>query len=352
MTESKNLKRSRLDYNTQNVSPSKRPRQEGSRLEVLSTAAASKASEKDPHNKTTPSLRPYPYFNYRDFSEVPDADPFKPLTAPGRVPNFPAKMMAILSRPELSDIVRWLEHGRAWKVFNPREFELKVLPTYFEHSKFSSFIRQANGWGFRRITQGRDRNCYYNELFLRGLPHLCKDMKRHGVSEKLAADPDHEPDFYRISQEQPVPERGPDDDSILLPHILMDGPKARMPICFRSNPSRSGTFSSNPIKTALSVPQTIPQRSASDTGGSPLLHANMVTPSFPPLDVTKKIDFGNIGNSLHISPFQAANLAAFEASAAASQFAAGFAAATALSQQHYSDILGQAFGSIPPARTG
>merc|ERR1712232_497030 len=133
-----------------------------------------------------------PFFYYRDFSQVTDDDPLTPLTPPARVPNFPAKMHAILSRPDLSDIIAWMPHGRSWRVLKPREFEVKIIPTYFEHQKFSSFIRQANGWGFRRITQGRDRNSYYHELFLRGLPHLSKKMRHPGVSEKRAADPEHE----------------------------------------------------------------------------------------------------------------------------------------------------------------
>lgn len=350
MTKNLKGKRSRGDGDAQNECPSKRSRRD-SRLEVLSTAAASKAKEKVHHNKTAPVLRPYPYFYYKDYSQVPDPDSFKPLTGPGRVPNFPAKMMAILSRPELSDIVTWLDHGRGWKVLKPRELEAKVLPTYFEHSKFSSFIRQANGWGFRRLTQGRDRNSYYNELFLRGLPHLCKDMKRHGVSEKQAADPGHEPDFYKISQQHPVAERGPYDDSILLPHILKDGPKARMPIYFRCSPSSSRLVSRNPAKATISIPESIHQFQTIHSGATPLLYTKMVTPNFQPLNVPKKpIDdlyFVNNVNMNHFTMMQ--NLAAFEASAAASQFAAGFAAATVLNHKHYRNISGHAFGSFPSA---
>lgn len=95
--------------------------------------------------------KPYPFFHYKDFSKEIDPDPLTPLTPPGRVPNFPAKMHSILSRPDLADIVCWMPHGRSWRVLKPREFEVKVIPTYFEHAKFSSFIRQANGWGFRRM---------------------------------------------------------------------------------------------------------------------------------------------------------------------------------------------------------
>lgn len=139
-------------------------------------------------------------------------------------------MHAILSRPDLADIVAWMPHGRSWRVLKPREFEIRVIPTYFDHQKFSSFIRQANGWGFRRITQGRDRNSYYNELFLRGMPHLCKKMKRPGVSKKVTFDAEHEPDFYTISEMHPLQEASDADCNILLPCTLMGGPKARVPV--------------------------------------------------------------------------------------------------------------------------
>ena len=178
---------------------------------------------------TADVLKPFPFFNYRDYSRVEDPDPCQHLTPPGRVPNFVAKMHAILSRADLVDIIGWLPHGRSWMILNPKKFEKEVLPVYFDHRKISSFIRQANGWGFRRITSGRDRNSYYHQKFLRALPHLCKDMKRPGVSEKQPSDPDHEPDLGLISQMFPVPEV-PSDNSIYLQFILDQGPNARMPL--------------------------------------------------------------------------------------------------------------------------
>ncbi len=76
-------------------------------------------------------------------------------------------MHAILTNPKLRDVIAWAPNGRSWRILKPRDFEVHVLPKYFEHSKFSSFVRQANGWGFRRLSQGRDRNAYYHEYFLR-----------------------------------------------------------------------------------------------------------------------------------------------------------------------------------------
>ena len=147
-----------------------------------------------------------PYFYYKDYSLHSDPSPETPLTLPGRIPSFPVKMHAILSRPDLADIVSWMPHGRSWRVWKPREFEVKVIPTYFEHNKFSSFIRQANGWGFRRITtKGPDRNSYYHELFLQGVPHLAKMMQRPSANQKPVSDASTEPNFYGIADDRPLP---------------------------------------------------------------------------------------------------------------------------------------------------
>lgn len=231
--------------------------------------------DEDESTDTPRELKLAPYFYYRDFSQIQDDDPLTPLTPLARLPNFPAKMHAILSRPDLADVVTWLPHGRSWKVLKPREFEIRVIPAYFEHSKFSSFIRQANGWGFRRITRGQDRNSYYHESFLRGLPHLCKMMKRPGVSKKLTLDAGHEPDFYTISQENPVPEKMQNTDSIMLPNSFVGRPNARMPVGM-SNPTEP-LNSNRPPAHYGQVPQgyAVPQNQTPNMAHNPTQFGQM-----------------------------------------------------------------------------
>merc|ERR1719253_196149 len=89
-----------------------------------------------------PRLRPAPYFYYTDHSLEEDDDPLTPITTSGSVPTFPAKMHAILTNPALAGIVAWAPHGRSWRIIKPRSFEAAILPKFFEHSKFSSFVRQ------------------------------------------------------------------------------------------------------------------------------------------------------------------------------------------------------------------
>lgn len=314
-----------------------------------------------------------PFFYYKDFSHEQDPDQLTPLTPPGRVPNFPAKMHAILSRPDLAEVVAWMPHGRSWRVLKPREFESRIIPMYFEHSKFSSFIRQANGWGFRRITQGRDRNSYYHQLFLRGLPHLCKEMKRPGVAQKGTADAEHEPDFQKISEIHPVPVNA-EDDSIMLQCTVEGGPKARMPIysgaylsadkikaIHGENDSTTTytprdhdamtsfhntvSFSVNQIRMQPPTEQRSQQQSVHPIMFFPqgFIKAN-ASPHTPGtqasgLGVGEQMAALNAANRL---TFNAMPTAPAIAPTATSQYATGFAAATALSNSYIRNMMGQA----------
>ena len=82
--------------------------------------------------------------------------------------TFPTTLFDILADPELGDIISWLPHGRSWKILDMAKFNESVLSSRFNQSKYTSFVRQVNGWGFRRVTVGSEANTYYHELFLRG----------------------------------------------------------------------------------------------------------------------------------------------------------------------------------------
>ncbi len=85
--------------------------------------------------------------NYRDFSNVASggAD-FSSSQQPGKEPPFPVKLHRILSNSEYSDVISWLPHGRSWRVLKPKAFEENVIPIYFRHAKYASFMRQVSLW--------------------------------------------------------------------------------------------------------------------------------------------------------------------------------------------------------------
>ena len=79
-------------------------------------------------------LLPAPYFYYRDHSTELDDDPLTPITKAGHSPCFPVKMHAVLSSHKLAHIVAWDVHGRSFRIIRPKQFELEVIPYFFDHS--------------------------------------------------------------------------------------------------------------------------------------------------------------------------------------------------------------------------
>jgi len=119
---------------------------------------------------------------------------------------FPEKLHQLLSLPESEvdpGIVSWASHGRCFSVHHPRAFTRDLMPKFFSQIAFTSFQRQLNLYGFKRMTKpgSQDKGAYYHELFLRGKPGLCRRMRRQrvkGTGCKPLPDPDSEPDFYTM----------------------------------------------------------------------------------------------------------------------------------------------------------
>mmetsp|Transcript_14427 Transcript_14427/g.17538 ORF Transcript_14427/g.17538 Transcript_14427/m.17538 type:complete len:321 (-) Transcript_14427:241-1203(-) len=114
---------------------------------------------------------------------------------------FPEKLHALLEAHQYPHIISWQSHGRCFILRKPQDFLCGVMPKYFKQTKLTSFQRQLNLYGFKRITSGPDKGAYYHELFLRGKPSLCSRMIRirvKGTRIKSAACPENEPNFYAM----------------------------------------------------------------------------------------------------------------------------------------------------------
>ena len=116
---------------------------------------------------------------YNSLQQEPESqEPENHAKDRGKEHSFPTKLFQILEDPENQEYISWLPHGKAWKIHKQHEFEEKVIPLYFRHAKLASFMRQVNGWGFRRTPSGPDQNSYHHQMFVRGFPQLCMEMRR------------------------------------------------------------------------------------------------------------------------------------------------------------------------------
>ncbi|CAO3658166.1 unnamed protein product [Rhizopus microsporus] len=67
------------------------------------------------------------------------------------VPAFLNKLFSMVNDPSTDDLICWAENGKSFFVNRQEDFARKVLPRFFKHNKFSSFVRQLNMYGFHKV---------------------------------------------------------------------------------------------------------------------------------------------------------------------------------------------------------
>lgn len=66
-------------------------------------------------------------------------DPQRSIPTP-----FLTKTYQLVDDHAIDDVISWNEDGSTFIVWNPTVFARDLLPQYFKHNNFSSFVRQLN----------------------------------------------------------------------------------------------------------------------------------------------------------------------------------------------------------------
>jgi hypothetical protein len=126
--------------------------------------------------------------------------------------QFPWKLHELLTQAEKNGndaIISWLPGTDAFKVHNKQKFATEILPAYFNATKYKSFQRNLNLWGFETITEGPNKGGCYHKLFLRDDREKCHYMTRQKVKGNKATKPESPSLGSKSSEAAPTQKNGP-----------------------------------------------------------------------------------------------------------------------------------------------
>lgn len=126
--------------------------------------------------------------------------------AKGR-PAFVFKLWNMVNDPAFDEYIRWMPDGKSFQIIGREQLEKIVLPRFFKHNNFSSFVRQLNMYGWHKVQDVTSGSMQSNDEvwqfkspnFIRGREDLLDNIVRNKGAK--GSDEEEEMDMSTLMDE-------------------------------------------------------------------------------------------------------------------------------------------------------
>ena len=92
--------------------------------------------------------------------------------------RFLLQLYKILEDENKKNIIHWGDNGKYFIIENIHDFTEKILPKYYNHNNYSSFVRQLNMYDFHKKKTNNNGHTFQQDKFIKGKKELIKTIKR------------------------------------------------------------------------------------------------------------------------------------------------------------------------------
>ncbi|KAG5371884.1 Heat shock factor protein [Yarrowia sp. C11] len=122
-------------------------------------------------------------------------------------PAFVFKLWNMVNDPAYDEYIRWMHDGKSFQITGREQLEKIVLPRFFKHNNFSSFVRQLNMYGWHKVQDVTSGSMQSNDEvwqfkspnFIRGREDLLDNIVRNKGTK--GSDEEEEMDMTTLMDE-------------------------------------------------------------------------------------------------------------------------------------------------------
>ncbi|POO02086.1 Heat shock transcription factor [Trema orientale] len=112
-------------------------------------------------------------------------------------PPFLNKTYEIVEDPATNDVVSWSRGNNSFVVWDPQNFAMTLLPRYFKHNNFSSFVRQLNTYLIAMVLY----NLKHNLKLCEAAQYLCIQLVEYAFKIEIKGFRKVDPDRWEFANE-------------------------------------------------------------------------------------------------------------------------------------------------------